>query len=403
VIEIVNLDMFFGAGDIAGFEFMRHVLRMETERVLQEEIKINWYRSPIDKAVMSQLMKKSDAKALIHVLLHLGLFILTATICYLAFLNVNATNWMWAVPLLLFCLFWHGTFPHFLGGTACHELSHKTPFRTQSLNDFFLYLFSFLTWFDPIGYRLSHVKHHQVTVHHDLDGEVILPQKLDWSPLQEGDVILPEKLDGKFANFIIWHFLPFPHPESCWQRLNLWIKYAVGDLKGMGMFAGGEWWLNKILPESKVEARRRHANWARVVLLGHLALAVLFIATGHWFLVILVSCSGTYAGWLSSLCSLPQHIGMGPDVPDFRLCCRTYTCHWFPAFLYWNMQYHVEHHMFPAVPFYNLPALRKAIENDLPPATNGLLATWRQILPVLRKQGEDRNSFFVPALPHRAV
>jgi fatty acid desaturase len=64
------------------------------------------------------------------------------------------------------------------------------------------------------------------------------------------------------------------------------------------------------------------------------------------------------------------------------------------------MQYHVEHHMFPAVPFYNLPALRKSIEHDLPPATNGLLATWRQILPVLRKQGEDPKYFYMPEIPY---
>ena len=66
------------------------------------------------------------------------------------------------------------------------------------------------------------------------------------------------------------------------------------------------------------------------------------------------------------------------------------------------MQYHVEHHMFPAVPFYNLPALRKAIEHDLPPCSHGLLATWREILPVLWKQGEDPKHFYVPKIPAHA-
>jgi fatty acid desaturase len=90
---------------------------------------------------------------------------------------------------------------------------------------------------------------------------------------------------------------------------------------------------------------------------------------------------------------------MTPDVPDFRLCCRTYTCSWFPAFLYWNMQYHVEHHMFPAVPFYNLPRLRKAIEHDLPPAPHGLLATWRELIPILKRQRREPGYFFAPILP----
>jgi fatty acid desaturase len=372
---------------------------LETERMLDEDIKITWYRSPVDPEVMKRLMKRDDRRALTHASLHLGLFGLTATMSYLAFLNISATNWIWSVPLLLFCLFWHNTFIHFLGGVAVHELCHKTPFRTQALNDLFLYVFSFLSWFDPVAYRVSHVKHHQVTVHHGFDGEVILPQKLDWSALEEGEVVLPTKLDRKFAGFMLWQFSPIPNLLKCLQRLRLWARYALGDLKGIGMFAGGEWWTNRILPEGKADLRVRHRNWARVMLLGHLALAALFIATGHWFMVILVSCSGTCAGWLGNLCGLPQHIGMGPDVPDFRLCCRTYTCGWFPAFLYWNMQYHVEHHMFPAIPFYNLPALRKEIEHDLPPATHGLFATWRQIIPVLHKQGQDPQFVFRPQIP----
>ena len=31
-------------------------------------------------------------------------------------------------------------------------------------------------------------------------------------------------------------------------------------------------------------------------------------------------------------------------------------------FLYWNMNYHIEHHIFPTVPYYNLPALRRYLE-----------------------------------------
>ena len=63
------------------------------------------------------------------------------------------------------------------------------------------------------------------------------------------------------------------------------------------------------------------------------------------------------------------------------------------------MNYHVEHHMFPAVPFYNLPKLRAALAADLPPATHGLIATWREILPILRRQDTDPAYAFIPVLP----
>jgi fatty acid desaturase len=55
--------------------------------------------------------------------------------------------------------------------------------------------------------------------------------------------------------------------------------------------------------------------------------------------------------------------------------------------------------MFPAVPFYNLPRLRKAIEHDLPPAPHGLLATWRELIPILKRQRREPGYFFAPPLP----
>ena len=36
-------------------------------------------------------------------------------------------------------------------------------------------------------------------------------------------------------------------------------------------------------------------------------------------------------------------------------------------FLYWNMNYHVEHHMFPMVPYHALPELHEEIKHDCPP------------------------------------
>jgi fatty acid desaturase len=291
-------------------------------------------------------------------------------------------NWTWGVPLLLLALFVHGTFSIFFGGTACHELCHKTPFKTAFWNEFFLKVYAFLSWFDPVAYRVSHVKHHQVTVHHDHDEEVELPQGLDWHGVM----------------FLFWQFSPIIHPKAPFNLVRKWIKSVRGDLSE-GSWAFTPEWTARILPEDNLKLRREHRDWARTLLIGHLLLAILFVATGNWILILIVTFGCQYCGWLALLCGGPQHGGMTPDVPDFRLCCRTYTCSWFPAFLYWNMQYHVEHHMFPAVPFYNLPRLRKTIEHDLPSAPHGLWATWRELIPILKKQRVEPGYFFTPTLP----
>jgi fatty acid desaturase len=347
---------------------------------MTDQIKINWYRCKVDKALMSELMRKSDARGFAQVIPQLLLFAFTGTIAYIAFLNVHKYNWKWSLPLLLLALFVHGTFSCFCGGSPCHELSHKTPFKSQRWNEFFLKLFGFLGWWDPVAYRISHVKHHQVTVHDDHDGEVELPMGLDWYGVKFFTAIFTVRL-----RFIV-------------SLIGQYIAIAGGDISHDGIFKAA--WLKKILDGASEETRREHRNWARTLIFGHLALAILFVATGHWFLIVIVNFGCMYCTWFRLACGATQHIGMTPNVPDFRLCTRTFTCSWLPAFLYWNMQYHVEHHMFPAVPFYNLPRLRKAIESDLPPATHGLWATWKQILPILRKQRKDPTYTYVPVLPN---
>ncbi|MCY4130160.1 MAG: fatty acid desaturase [Gammaproteobacteria bacterium] len=66
---------------------------------------------------------------------------------------------------------------------------------------------------------------------------------------------------------------------------------------------------------------------------------------------------------------------------------------------FWNMQYHLEHHMYPAVPFFNLPKLRRAIEHDLPPAPHGLRNTWREMLALRRRFLADPNFTYMPVFP----
>ena len=56
---------------------------------------------------------------------------------------------------------------------------------------------------------------------------------------------------------------------------------------------------------------------------------------------------------------------MGENVLDHRLNTRTVKMCVVNRFLYWNMNYHVEHHMFPMVPYYRLPELHEEIKRRL--------------------------------------
>lgn len=50
------------------------------------------------------------------------------------------------------------------------------------------------------------------------------------------------------------------------------------------------------------------------------------------------------------------------------------------SFFYWNMNYHVEHHMYPGVPCYNLPRLHHLIDLDLAPVTVGLRGVVKAVI-----------------------
>ena len=63
------------------------------------------------------------------------------------------------------------------------------------------------------------------------------------------------------------------------------------------------------------------------------------------------------------------------------------------------MQFYLEHHMCCAVPFFNLPKLRRAIEHDLPSAPHGLRATWREMLDLRRKFLADPDFEYLPEFP----
>ncbi len=132
-----------------------------------------------------------------------------------------------------------------------------------------------------------------------------------------------------------------------------------------GKFRGG--WESTLLPEEGLEDRRRAMNWGRTLLIGHGLILAFSIYFHLWALPLLTSFGGFYGGALTSLCALPQHFGLPDHVSDFRVCSRTFTVHPLVGILYWHMNYHIDHHMYPSVPCYNLGKLHRLIKHDLPP------------------------------------
>ena len=107
-----------------------------------------------------------------------------------------------------------------------------------------------------------------------------------------------------------------------------------------------------------------------------------------------------YGSWMDIiLFGYTQHAGLAENVLDHRLNTRTVYMNPVFRFIYWNMNYHLEHHMFPMVPYHALPKLHEAMKADTPPPYPSLLAAWKEILPALIRQVKDPNYFVARSLP----
>ncbi|MEZ5862769.1 MAG: fatty acid desaturase [Geminicoccaceae bacterium] len=95
---------------------------------------------------------------------------------------------------------------------------------------------------------------------------------------------------------------------------------------------------------------------ARIYLAAYALVIIAAIAFRSWLPLLYVGLPNVLGGWLIMYLALTQHVGLAEDVLDHRLNTRTIHMNPLLRFLYLNMNYHVEHHMLPMVPYHSLPA-----------------------------------------------
>ena len=327
-----------------------------------DQRKINWYRPQIDREVFRSLNQRSDWKGMLQTLGHLGLLALSGTGALYAAANLP-------LPVLLAILFLHGTMWAFLLN-GFHELCHNSVFKTRFLNVFFLRIFSFLGAYNHVRFWASHSEHHKYTLHPPDDYEVVFPVKLTFTGFLKSAVVNP------------WGFY------ARWKSIVRLSFGKLDDHEATVMF-----------PESGVDKRRELFNWARIQLVGHVLILGVSLYFGLWLVPVLITLAPAYGGWLLFLCNTTQHVGLTDNVPDFRLCCRTITLNPLVQFLYWHMNFHIEHHMYAAVPCYNLGKLHRLIKHELPRCPVGLYQTWKEIITILKIQETDPEYQYTPELP----
>jgi len=142
---------------------------------------------------------------------------------------------------------------------------------------------------------------------------------------------------------------------------------------------------------------------ARIYVLIYAGVIALAFVTRSFLPLMLIGLPNLYGSWLTVIYGLTQHAGLAENVLDHRLNTRTVYMNFINRYLYWNMGYHVEHHIFPLVPYYNLPKLHALIRTDMPTPYLGLLMAYQEIVPTLLRQSKDPDYFVRRQLPHPAT
>lgn len=347
---------------------------------VRRTLRIKWYRSPIDPKRLRALSTRTDHQGWIQAGGHTALYIALAGLT-----TIFWSQQIWVAFLLtLWCV---GFVATFFKGTAAHELGHGTVFKTKALNTVFLHIFCMISWWDPYDYAASHTYHHRYTTHREADRENILPLTPSlhpWLLLQLMTINLFSKPNRNFSKGgFLW-------------TIYLTARTALGKPSGHTDIPSQEWL--KALHEDQPENFQRSVRWSQALLMFHALVLFVSIATGWWVLPLVITLPSYIANIGSYLLGTTQHCGLRENTPDFRQNTRSITLNPFLSFLYWHMNWHIEHHMYAGVPCFNLKALAKELEPDMPdPRT--LLGAWKEMREIHARQAVDPDYEFLTPVP----
>ena len=153
------------------------------------------------------------------------------------------------------------------------------------------------------------------------------------------------------------------------------------------------------IPESE---HHRVFGEARAWVAAYLIVIALAVYLGTFLPLMYVGLPSLYGRWLAHYFAFTQHAGLAENVLDHRLNSRTVCMNPVLRFLYWNMNYHIEHHMFPMVPYHALPELHDELREDLPTPCRSSIAAYREILPAVLRQTREPEYHLMPELPASA-
>ncbi|MDA9105038.1 fatty acid desaturase [Candidatus Pelagibacter sp.] len=321
-----------------------------------------WHKCKVDIEVLKELSKKSDLKGLQHILVFFGLLIVTGILAYIT----------WGTWWSVFWFLVYGNIYSF-SNPLWHETGHKTAFKSKFLNEFFYYISSFMSNFEPIRWRYTHFVHHGNTysTENPFDHEIEYGNNLKETQKK-----------------LIINIIPFLDLVFIKKHISFEIFQHAFGIKTKVM--------EECIPEN---AQAKAILNSRIYVVVWSLIALWSILASSWMPMLYFLLPHFYGKTLHKLVAFTQHAGLARNIKDHRFSTREMHLNPILSFLYWKMEYHLTHHMFPTVPSYNLDKLHHHIKDQLPKTNNGLIDAYREIIPALIKQREDTSYFIKKDIP----
>lgn len=314
-----------------------------------------WYACPLSRKQLKELMRRKDGPAIRDTAIWLLGLAVSGALAY--------RFWGTWARIPFFALY--GVLYGSASDSRWHECGHGTAFKTRWMNDVVYHLACFMIMREPTIWRWSHTRHHTDTIIVGRDPEIITPR--------------PPDILGLLLNVIAL--------KNTYSFFGKLLLHASGRLDAQE---------STFIPQME---RVKVYLVARIYLAIFALVPLACLATRSILPAMFVGLPSLYGGWLALYFGGTQHMGLAEDVLDHRLNSRTVYMNPFFRFVYWNMNYHVEHHMFPMVPYHALPALHEAVKRDCPTPYASTLAAYQEILPTLVRQLRDPTYFVERRLP----
>lgn len=311
----------------------------------------------LDRKLIKKLSRRSDKPGLIYLCKWFASVLFSGCLIYLS----SNSPWIWLA------MFFHGVILSVPGYSLSHETAHGTAFKTRWLNEAVNWVSSLIYMEEPLHRRYSHTNHHTYTWH--IGRDVQMPFD---TPMAFGGWI------AEISGLALTRF-----------HIVTLFRLATGRYTQQ---------MKSVIPDNEITRVRRNA-WIFILVYSSIAIAIILgVDKLLWYLVIPLILGRP----VMLLFTLIQHVEMQENSPSIVASTRSFRTNWLAEFLYMNMNNHVEHHLYPQVPFYSLPQLHKEIMDQLPEPDPGFWRTNIEALDIVirRSLGRNTKAWTIRQAPH---